>query len=135
MGYDVTPFDLLHRLRKHFVCTPGTCGNYASPSYELLGLALVHVHNLSRWQGLDQRDVVRASPHMSAAEKARYTGLSFPGPGPCSLDPLIVHQYANMPYKWTPHGSAGNRGGGNITYTDIYNNSCLNGWVCGNIAS
>ena len=57
--YDVTPFDLLHRLSKRFVCTPGTCGNYASPSYELLGLALVHVHNLSRWEDLDQRDVVK----------------------------------------------------------------------------
>ena len=64
---------------------------------------------------------------MSAADKAQYTGLSFPISGPCSRDPLIVHQYANVPYKWTPHGSAGDRTA-NITYTDIYNNSCLNGW-------
>ena len=51
-----------------------------------------------------------------------------------SQDPFIVHQYANESYKWTAVDSKSHVMG-NITYTDIYNNSCLNGWVCGNIAA
>ena len=79
--------------------------------------------------------ILQASRYMSAEVKAQYTGLSFPGRGPCSLDPLIVHQYANMPYKWMGVGGSAGVDVDHITYTDIYKNSCLNGWVFGNIAS
>jgi hypothetical protein len=41
-------------VRKKFVCSPGTCGHYASPGYELLGLVLVQLHNLSAWEDLNQ---------------------------------------------------------------------------------
>eukprot|EP00041_Stephanoeca_diplocostata_P034602 m.1187531 g.1187531 ORF g.1187531 m.1187531 type:complete len:94 (+) comp24549_c0_seq8:968-1249(+) len=37
---DVTPFDLLHRMNKSWVCPPGTCGEYASTGFEILGLVL-----------------------------------------------------------------------------------------------
>ena len=40
--FDVSPFEVLHRLEKKFVCAPGECGSYSSVGYMLLGLVLVH---------------------------------------------------------------------------------------------
>lgn len=44
---DVTPFDLLHRMNKSWVCPPGTCGEYASTGFEILGLVLAGMAGVS----------------------------------------------------------------------------------------
>jgi hypothetical protein len=64
----------------------------------------------------------------------RYPDLTFPGEGPCSKDPLIVHQYgtaASIRKETFPPDAPPI----NITFYDLYNDSCLNGWTCGNIAA
>lgn len=53
---DWSPWDILHALDKTFVCPPGECGVYSSVGFELLGLALVGVKNLTNWWDLDQAD-------------------------------------------------------------------------------
>jgi CubicO group peptidase (beta-lactamase class C family) len=126
---DWTPFDMLHALDKTFICTPGNCTRYSSPGYNLLGLALVYVnataHNGSvtaAWEDYEQLSVLPAPLRMNL------NGTTFPMRGQCSLDPLMVHQYR-------PVVSAGPSRERVITVSDIYNDSCLNGWTCGNIAA
>eukprot|EP00039_Didymoeca_costata_P022153 m.3875 g.3875 ORF g.3875 m.3875 type:complete len:600 (-) comp2844_c0_seq1:3-1802(-) len=122
---DWTPFDMLHALNKTFVCDPGSCGQYASPGYELLGLALCQLNTSCKtWQDLNQMAVLPASLQPD------FTGVAFPGEGKCSDDPKIVHQYQlNASDTLNPDGSL------NVSFHDIINDSCLNGWACGNIAA
>jgi hypothetical protein len=147
-NHDVTPFEILHRFNKTWIAPPGTRWKYASTGYELLGLALTAVYGYDTWEDYDQMSVFPSSI------RDEYTGTSFPGKGLCAKDPLIIHQYANTPYRWGPNPYP------NYTFTDIRNTSCLNGepatfltacisteinstdtyihnagWVCGNIAA
>eukprot|EP00038_Savillea_parva_P013554 m.8563 g.8563 ORF g.8563 m.8563 type:complete len:543 (+) comp2550_c0_seq1:54-1682(+) len=126
-AHDVDPFELLHRLNKSWTCEPGTCGVYASTGFELLGLVLAEAAGVERWQDYNQLSVI--PPDL----RAGYPDLTFPGEGPCSKDPLIVHQYGTgssmRKTKW------GNMSQLNVTILDLYNDSCLNGWTCGNIAA
>jgi CubicO group peptidase (beta-lactamase class C family) len=122
-NHDVTPFEILHRFNKTWSSPPGTQWRYASTGYELLGLALTSVYGYNSWEDFDQMSVF---PDQIRSE---YNGTTFPGRGLCSADPLVVHQYANTPYKWGKFVNL------NYTFTDIRNTSCLNGWVCGNIAA
>ena len=119
--HDVTPYEILHRLDKTWVAEPGALWSYASTGYELLGLALTAVYGLESWEDLDQMSVF-------GELREEYTGTSFPGRGLCSKDPLIIHQYANTPYRW------GNNNDFKYTFWDIVNTSCLNGWTCGNVS-
>lgn len=127
-GHDVTPFELLHRLNKTWTCPPGTCGVYASTGFELLGLVLAEAAGVSSWEDYDQLSVI--PPDL----RGGYPDLTFPGRGPCSLDPLIIHQYGTGSTLRKFKGDVGN-GTFNITIRDLYNSSCLNGWTCGNIAA
>eukprot|EP00040_Diaphanoeca_grandis_P016946 m.87873 g.87873 ORF g.87873 m.87873 type:complete len:569 (+) comp26133_c0_seq1:109-1815(+) len=131
---DVSPFDLLHRLNKSWVCEPGTCGEYASTGFELLGLALMNLSNITTgsYTELDQFSVLPPS----IRESYKYTG--FPGNGPCTLDPDIVHQYTSSPNYRSLHKKGGKPVTNvtqNITISDLIHGSCLNGWTCGNIAA
>ena len=56
--FDVSPYEVLHRLGKTFVCPPGECGSYSSVGYMLLGLVLVHLDGANTWQELDQKAVI-----------------------------------------------------------------------------
>ena len=103
-------------------------GRYASTGFELLGLALVNATGKRSWREYDQMSVF--PPDV----RADMNGTAFPGPGPCSNDPLIAHQYAT----WPPRRHAPRPGEAvdtNITVIDIVGHSCLNGWTCGNIAA
>mmetsp|Transcript_26472 Transcript_26472/g.69640 ORF Transcript_26472/g.69640 Transcript_26472/m.69640 type:complete len:526 (+) Transcript_26472:165-1742(+) len=129
-SHDVTPFELLHRLNKSWACTPGECGVYASTGFELLGLVLAEAAGVERWQEYDQRTVI------PAGLRDGYPDLMFPGEGPCSLDPLIIHQYGTPNNLRSHHGAHFNPNTTvNLTLWDLYDNSCLNGWTCGNIAA
>jgi len=127
--FDVSPFDLLHRLNKSWVCPPGECGEYASTGFELLGLALAQITGAEQWQDYDQFSVFPKSV------KANYNHTEFPGRGLCSDHPNIVHQY-NAWYgngtKWMPSKDDTII---KVNITDLYKDSCLNGWTCGNIAA
>ena len=74
-----------------FVCDPGTCGHYASPGYELLGLALVGIYNVTDWTDLDQ---LAATLPPALRKKPAYQGVIFPGKVPCSEVEGAVHQYS-----------------------------------------
>ena len=126
--HDVSPFELLHRMNKSWTCVPGTCGVYASTGFELLGLVLAEAAGVHTWEEYDQTSVI--PPNL----RDGYPDLTFPGPGPCSQDPLVVHQYGPG-YTLRKLKSWGNETTFNISYYDLYNNSCLNGWTCGNIAA
>eukprot|EP00040_Diaphanoeca_grandis_P021185 m.112851 g.112851 ORF g.112851 m.112851 type:complete len:518 (-) comp28222_c1_seq2:50-1603(-) len=119
---DWSPFDILHRLNKTFVCAPGTCGKYASPGYELLGLALCELQNCSDWTDLDLKAVLKAS------QRVEYENVSFPVKGKCSKDPQVVHQY-----RFSVNANANREV--IASHTDIVDYSCLNGWACGSIAA
>ena len=125
---DWTPFDILHALNKTFICQPGTCGAYASPGYELLGLALcASYENCSSWEDLDQKQVL--DKH---GLRARYKDVAFPEKGPCSKTKGVVHQYSLRVDNMTARTGVG---GVVTTHADILDDSCLNGWTCGNIAA
>ena len=99
-SFDVSPFDLLHRLNKTWVCSPGECGEYASTGFEILGLALAQITGAKEWYDYNQFSV------FPEKVKSNYNHTEFPGRGKCSEHPDIVHQY-NMWYgdhdkKWQP---------------------------------
>lgn len=122
---DWSPFDILHRLNKTFVCGgPNTCGHYASPGYDILGLALCQLSNCSSWETLDFKAVLPADL------LDKFEGATFPEKGKCLDDPKIVHQY-NFSSVLRP----GSTDEVDVSYSDIIGFSCLNGWACGSIAA
>ena len=119
--YDVTPYDILHRLNKTFVCEPGLCGKYASPGFEILGLLVAQMTGATRWEEYDQLSV------LPPALRGDFTRTAFPLRGICADVPHIVHQYAAPFWSSTD--------GGVQKIIDFYYDSCLNGWSCGNLAA
>lgn len=61
--------------------------------------------------------------------RSKYTGVSFPEKGRCSLDKKISHQYRMV--ATTPKDPSAPV---SVAFSDIVDYSCLNGWSCGNIA-
>jgi len=95
-----------------FDCDPGTCGEYSSSNYELLGLILAQQAGAQSWDQYQQseglpKDVLSAMP-----------STSFAVHGPCSKY-TDVHAYSK---ERTPP-------------VDVYSVSCTNGWTCGNLIS
>jgi hypothetical protein len=125
--YSVSPFELLHRFNKTWIADPGQKEYYSSVGYELLGLALAQVHGSADcspvYSCFDQMSVIPSSL------RPQFNDTTFPGPGRCSEDPKIVHQYANTPYKFKPITPGAGVSTMNYTFYDILNTSCLNGWT------
>ena len=96
---------------------------YASPGYELLGLALCQVQGCAHYTDLDLKGVLRRN-HLYD----KYNGTTFPENGKCSDDPMIVHQYEL-------NTTLNNEGRLQAAHQDIDGYSCLNGWSCGSIAA
>ena len=112
------------------VCVKGECGAYSSTGYMLLGLILVFLDGATTWQDLDQSLVIPESV------KHAYTGIAFPTRGRCSSIPNVVHQYASHFGTAASGQNASNvTTTPPITFRDIYNNSCVNGWTCGNVVT
>lgn len=97
----------------NFSCKPGTCWEYTSTNYELLGLILAQQAGAKSWDAYTQaqdlpKDVLAEMPSTAFA----------------------VHGLCN---KYTDvHGYSTEAPGKNV---DIYNVSCTNGWTCGNLIS
>lgn len=119
------PIELLHALNKSWVCDPGTCGSYASPGYELLGLALTGIYNLTSWEQLDQFKATLPVHLQTAPVYA--SGVSFPGKVSCRDVPDVAHQY-DYEVLQVANSTV-------VKFSDIIGASCLNGWTCGNIAA
>eukprot|EP00954_Amorphochlora_amoebiformis_P029313 1392984-Amorphochlora_amoeboformis.AAC.1 len=161
-GMDILPFDYLHRVDKKLACPVrsshlslvypdgdssstqviltvthqvGTCAWYSSINYMLLGFALVELEGLDRWDDLDQLGV------LSPEDRNRYGHTSFAGKGPCSKTPHMAHQFLAKIFMviifYEEDHSSGliNPKTEYRLYEDIIDDSCLNGWTCGNIIS
>merc|ERR1712232_1320135 len=94
-----------------FDCTPGTCGEYSSTNYELLGLILAQQAGATSWdqytQATDLGTVLKKMPNTAFAVH-----------GHCSKY-TDVHGYSK---EVQPPA-------------DVYDVSCTNGWTCGNLVS
>lgn len=102
------------------LCEPGTCGQYSTTGFNLLGLTIAGALNLSSWKDLNQAELI---PKDIAA------GMIFPKGGHCSKYEKdgIVHQYTLDTKKI----------GINKIEADIFDlmeYSCLNSWTGGNLA-
>jgi len=120
-GEDLGPFELLHLANKTFVCDPGECGYYSSIGYVLLGLILTEAHSLYSWQDFDQLSILPSS------FRNHYNSTTFPKLGRCTQYPTIAHQYSSYIRQ------DGSRTVNQIF--DLIDDSCLNGWTMGNVAS
>lgn len=75
-------------------------------------------------QDLDQRDVIP----QQLWRAGRYAHTSFLKLGRCSQYPHVAHQWAQAPDTRRPSAY-------NVTFLDLHDTSCLNGWTMGNIAT
>jgi len=94
----------------NFSCKPGTCAQYSSSNYELLGLLLAQQAGKHSWDEYTQAEDLPSFPEM--------TSTTFAVHGLCSKY-TNVHAYSN---ERTPA-------------VDVYDVSCTNGWTCGNLIS
>ena len=121
-GEDLGPFELLHIANKTFVCEPKACGYYSSIGYVLLGLILTEVHSLVYWQDFDQLSVI------PAPLRRHYCATTFPKLGRCQQYPTIAHQFGGYPQRLSSTETV-------YRIFDLIDDSCLNGWTMGNVAS
>lgn len=93
-------------------CDPGTCGEYSSSNFELLGLLLAQQAGAQSWDDYNQagglpKGVLAEMPHTTFA----------------------VHGFCS---KFTDvHAYSAERS----PPVDVYNMSCTSGWTCGNLIS
>jgi len=95
---------------KNWSCDPGTCVEYSSSNYELLGLLLAQQAGKKSWDEYTQAQDLPSIPEM--------TSTIFGLHGKCS-NYTNVHAYSTAPGY----------------LVDVYNWSCTNGWTCGNLIS
>jgi CubicO group peptidase (beta-lactamase class C family) len=133
---DVTVFDFLHRVNKTMICPPATCGAYSSINYMLLGLILAQRAGVA-WDALDQLEAAlprAVRVHMGAPDMADRT--RFFGRGPCTAhagDGVVANQYRFDPaFSLLPTPK---RTHVEPRFASVRQDSCLNGWTCGNIAA
>jgi CubicO group peptidase (beta-lactamase class C family) len=124
---DIDPYELIRTVNeKELLFKPGTGGSYSSIGYVLLGLVLAQSAHPAEpsWLTYDQLSV------LPAALRNKSTAF-FPLRGPCAqyADKGVVHQYAPIvSWKLLPPGLT-------VQFRDIFADSCLNGWTCGNMAA
>jgi len=122
-GEDLGPFELLHLANKTFVCEPKTCGYYSSIGYVLLGLVMTEVNSLVSWQDFDQLSIIPPSL------RRHYRSTTFPKLGRCQQYPTLSHQFGGYPlHTKRPRSTV-------YQIFDLIDDSCLNGWTMGNMAS
>ena len=126
-GATFSPIDALYAVARlganaTFICEPGTCSQYSSTNFEVLGLLLASfdpaANATADWSRYDQRGVVRDARGTSAADYAQF---SFAEGGACSRF-VSTHGFTAI---GTPQGHG----------RDVSALDCLNGWTCGNIAT
>lgn len=116
---DYEPAAIIRDANHSLLCDPGKCATYSSVGYVLLGVALCQVTNTT-WDRLDLLKLA-VPPNL----RTDFNDTAFPNGGPCSKVPGVIHQYA-------PWVSPKNKTYG---FFDIYDDSCLNAWTAGNLAT
>jgi len=96
-----------------FSCAPGTCGEYSTTNFVLLGLLLAGIHGVQHWEDLDQLAILppAAPPLLSHS--------AFPVHGVCGTVDRMVHGLTFNAYGFP---------------LDTFALSCTNGWTGGNWA-
>ena len=126
-GATFSPIDALHAVaglgsNATFICDPGTCSQYSSTNFIVLGLLLASfdpvANSTADWSRYDQRGVIRNARGAVAAD---YAHFSFAKEGACSHS-VTTHGFTAI---GTPQGRS----------MDVSALDCLNGWTCGNIAT
>eukprot|EP00467_Chlorarachnion_reptans_P015528 CAMPEP_0114498560 /NCGR_PEP_ID=MMETSP0109-20121206/6939_1 /TAXON_ID=29199 /ORGANISM="Chlorarachnion reptans, Strain CCCM449" /LENGTH=398 /DNA_ID=CAMNT_0001676049 /DNA_START=253 /DNA_END=1449 /DNA_ORIENTATION=+ len=119
---DITPIDFINMVDKTLVCPVGSCVYYSSINYMMLGLILVQIHGLNNWEDFNQKSII------PDALADRYKHVIFPLSGACSKHPNVSHQYWHYSQSYSVIYEYN-------MFVDLYEESCLNGWTCGNIAA
>ena len=122
---DVTPLDFIHMVDKTFLWPPGTDGSYSSVSFILAGLVYAAATGAESWKDVNQYAVVP-----DAILEAVTDGVLFVRGGVCSDYTDVSHQYTT-----TEATEVSSSYWDEIIFKDLIETSCLNGWVCGNIAA
>lgn len=117
-SFDYEPSAIVADANHSLLCDPGTCGAYSSVGYILAGLAVARAAGAETWRGLDQKAAA------VGGGAAAFADTIFPQDGSCA-EYGTIRQYA-------PYVDAKNRRYG---LYDIADDSCLNGWTCGNVAT
>lgn len=135
-GKDITPIMFLKACDKTLVDEPPAAkGWYSSINYVLLGYLMQGLAGLPSWVDWDQSTVIPADTGFGAEYRG---GWIFPTPAgdagiPCSSLPGVAHQYAGHAAR---KPGCNNWFGCTVDYFyDLEDNSCLNGWAMGNVAS
>mmetsp|Transcript_27482 Transcript_27482/g.82175 ORF Transcript_27482/g.82175 Transcript_27482/m.82175 type:complete len:236 (-) Transcript_27482:134-841(-) len=113
---DIDPLTILRQFVKPgFSCPPGTCGEYSSTNFVLLGMVLAGLKGraVRRWEDLNQTAI------LPPAALALLKHSSFPQHGACGKVKGMVHALV-------PTGTG--------RPADAFDVSCTNGWTCGNWA-
>jgi CubicO group peptidase (beta-lactamase class C family) len=126
IGKDLTPLDYLHAddlVPKIFLFAPDKGGAYSSIGFLLAGLALASVTNASTWAELDQKAI------FPSQLRAQLSGMTFEGVGACAAIRNVTDQYilqfgGGIVHPWV-----------DISFEDIIQTSCLNGWTFGDLAA
>lgn len=117
-SFDYEPELIVSDANHTLLCDPGTCGAYSSVGYILAGFALANASGVADWRDFDQKAAALG------AYADDFNSTLFPKDGPCSAYP-VVHQYAG----WFDESKK------QYGTFDVSEDSCLNGWTCGNIAA
>jgi len=117
---DESPIEYLWRVDKRFYCAPGQCAAYSSIGWILLGFVLASVQGVEHWWQLDQKSF------MNAKQEKRWSEMLFAMRGKCNQYPHLAHQWIKGPVQPDDHEAY---------FYDLRENSCLNGWTMGNLAS
>lgn len=130
---DFLPLDYVDNVEKDFFFQPDKGAAYSSVGYILLGLVAAANTGAQKWQDLDQTAVFRP-PYANYDRSSVGNETVFLGLGPCSSQKnalKIVHQYDLL----EKHSIDAKDTIGTVSYFDVYDESCLNGWTMGNMAA
>ena len=92
---DILPQTYIEQVDKAPYFPPNAVGRaaYSSDGYVLLGMVLAAVQGAKSWGEMNQSAALDWS-HAPLLRHPRDRRWTFMGAGPCSLHPLVVHQYA-----------------------------------------
>ena len=120
-GKDFTPLDYVHTLSKKFLCTPGTCEEYSSNGYEVLGFVLAAHYGADDWKSFDWWMMFPDN-----LKSQFFKSTKFLGEGTCAKQGTTNSYFYSFENQW-PALSA--------TPVQMDDDSCLNGWGFGNLAA
>lgn len=125
---DYLPEEFVDNVDKTFFFRPDHGTGYSSVGYILAGMILAAKTGASSWDQLNQAQVLKGLSDSSVANDTFFFGK-----GTCAQqeNPRVVHQY-DLIEKHDVHSPYTI---GKVSFFDVYDESCLNGWTMGNIGA